>query len=131
MDENINQNQSPAPVMPSEPRHAIGPLIGAGIVIALVILGGLYFWGAKLNDMEQNVDNPPYILGDDADSTEEGDATEGNVDQAAAAAINAALPPQSGSDDTSAIDADLKAMDINGLTSQTSGDVSAFGSETQ
>jgi hypothetical protein len=129
-DQNQNISTPVADTVAPEPRHAVGPLVGAGIVIALIILGGLYFWGAKLNQMEVGYNEPAYIPGDD-EVTPTQEVSDAVIDQTAAAAISAALPTQSTSDDTSDIEADFKAMDINGLTSQTAGDVSAFGTAAQ
>lgn len=33
----------------SLPRAGVGPIVGAIIIVALLIFGGLYFWGAQLN----------------------------------------------------------------------------------
>lgn len=81
-----------------------GPLIGALIIILLLAFGALYFWGAKLND--GNANPPPLILGNDTAIDESSDASAG-------------LPPQQTSDDAAAIEADLQAMNIDQLNSQT------------
>jgi len=41
---------------------SVGPMFGIVIIIALLIFGGLYFWGASLSG--NGYDNLPLILGD-------------------------------------------------------------------
>ena len=43
----------------------MGPTIGIIIILLLMGLGALYFWGARLNHENQNP--PPYIPGDTID----------------------------------------------------------------
>lgn len=40
-----------------------GPVVGIVIVVVLMIFGGLYFWGAQLNKVEEPL---PLIPGDSA-----------------------------------------------------------------
>lgn len=64
---------NPAPFMPEpmntptpqapEHKSGTGPIVGAVVVIALLIFGGLYFWGSQL---EKNAENLPLITGDTA-----------------------------------------------------------------
>lgn len=45
------QTPPPAPEAPAPATHSsgsIGPIVGAVIIIALLIFGGLYFWGMQL-----------------------------------------------------------------------------------
>jgi len=42
----------------------IGPVVGALIIIALMLFGALYFWGAYLNNRNSN--QTPLILGDES-----------------------------------------------------------------
>lgn len=90
MDTPINQN--PAPIAPQPPvaaeKSSLGGLVGAGIVLVLVALGGLYFWGMQLNKGAPR-DELPLILGD----------TE-------------SLPPTSSSDTVADIEADIVATDL-------------------
>lgn len=54
------QNNAPMPEMQPQPEHgSLGPLIGVIVIIALLIFGGLYFWGAQLDDADS--DAVPYI----------------------------------------------------------------------
>lgn len=52
-----------APEKKSAEREPLGPLVGAGIVVILLIIGALYFWGAELNKQPQQ-DNLPFITGE-------------------------------------------------------------------
>lgn len=61
--DNLNQNQQ-MPVMPQnsyEPEgpktKSIGALISIFIILILIIVGGLYFWGKKMAK-EQEISNP-------------------------------------------------------------------------
>jgi hypothetical protein len=56
----------PASVIPpaSKQGHTpIGPIVGAIIVTLILVAGGLYFWGAKLNTAQQSP--PPFIPSND------------------------------------------------------------------
>ena len=119
----FNTNQSPVasggqmPLSPEPHKSTIGPIVGALVVILLLAAGGLYFWGAKLN--QENGDNSvPYIPSDDVPAAGDRDTQSG-------------LPPQSSSDETAAIQADLDAMNFNQFDAQTEADVNNFDSETQ
>lgn len=53
-----------SPVQPKQKqREPLGPIVGAGIVIVLLIIGALYFWGAALNAKERQAPLP-FITGD-------------------------------------------------------------------
>ena len=65
------------PVKPVEPpresapivekkQTAIGPMFGTMIIVALLLFGGLYFWGTYLN-AELRDDTLPLIPGDTAE----------------------------------------------------------------
>lgn len=52
-----NQNPvSQAPQMPAQNKSSIGSIIGTIIIIAIIILGGLYFWGKRVEEMRANQD---------------------------------------------------------------------------
>ena len=111
-----DQNQSPIaagsqmPVTPPEPQKSgVGPIAGAIIVILLLVAGGLYFWGAKLNEKAQE-NTMPYIPSNDTMPMQEADMQATETDPT--------LPPQSTSDDPSSIEADFNAMDFEGIESQ-------------
>lgn len=71
-----------------------GPIIGIVIILAIVILGGLYFWGQR-NDLAE--------MGTDAEAT---DQSIENINY------------QGTSDDTSSIEADLDATDVETLDAE-------------
>ncbi|OGG71155.1 hypothetical protein A3F27_01915 [Candidatus Kaiserbacteria bacterium RIFCSPHIGHO2_12_FULL_53_13] len=114
MDQENKENKMPV----QKPEGSgTGALVGAVIIIILLAVGAFYFWGAKLN---QGNDNPlPLILGNDSASDEpSSDASAG-------------LPPQGNSDDADAIIADLEAMNTDQLDAQTASSVEAFGAGVQ
>jgi hypothetical protein len=84
----------PAAAIPQE--HAkIGPVLGIIIIISLFVLGGLYYWGAKLNDAglfpsAEEIRAQPDELSDD-------------------------LSSQGASDDITTIEADLEATNLNDI----------------
>ncbi len=103
--------QAPAPT--PEPEHSgMGPIAGAVIVIALLVAGGLYFYGAKLNN--EAAMNNSYIPSDAMmeDGTAENDAM-----MEAGGDAMVGLPPQSSSDEAAAIESDFNAMDMNAIES--------------
>jgi len=109
-----DQNQNPIaggsqmPMTPEEqPRGGVGPIAGAIIVILLLVAGGLYFWGAKLNEKSQE-NTMPYIPSNDTMQMQD----------ASASADAEPLPPQSTSDEASSIEADFNAMDFDSIESQ-------------
>ena len=102
----VNQNSASESATPDSP---VGPIIGTVIVIVLLVLGGSqgstrinefilvlggwYFWSVL---KERSSDQPPFIPGDQAPVEEE-----------------SWLPPSSNSDDASAIQAELEAMNMS------------------
>lgn len=105
MEQSANMGTPPgsqAPLPPS-PKGAIGPLVGTAIIIVLLVAGGLYFWGAKLNQNASMNNAPPVILGDDS----------------------AGLPPTSSSDAVAAIEADVSATDVDRLDAEIEADMKA------
>ncbi len=69
MDENANPNATPA----AEPKGSMGPLVGSIIVIVILVIGAIYFWGEKLNTQEPIQETPaaPALSqSDDVDSLE-------------------------------------------------------------
>ena len=108
----MSSRGGPSPEAPH--KSSIGPVTGAVIVILLLIAGGLYFWGAQLN---RGQDTPPYIPSDD---TSMGDGANITAD------TSAGLPPQSGSDDVSSIEAGANAMNLDQLNSQNSAELNGI-----
>lgn len=108
----LNQNQNPIstgsqmPPVGMEPQQksGVGPIAGAAIIIILLIAGGLYFWGAQLNE---TMNETPYIPSD-ADTTMMEDGT-------IEADTSVGLPPQSSSDDVSSIESDFNAMNLDAI----------------
>ncbi|OGG58506.1 hypothetical protein A2765_02115 [Candidatus Kaiserbacteria bacterium RIFCSPHIGHO2_01_FULL_56_24] len=103
---------------PSAPKSGgVGPIAGAIIVIILLIAGGLYFWGAKLN--QQSADIPAFIPSNDSSMQDTSPpTTELDSD------TSAGLPPQSSSDDVTSIQSDFNAMDVDQMNSQNSAEMS-------
>ncbi len=89
-----------------EERKPVGPIIGVVIIILLLILGGLYVWGEKLNS--ENAMTPDEIRN-------------------AADASVANLQAQGTSDDISSIKADTDATNLEGLDKEVSDIEKALG----
>ncbi|MDP3645666.1 MAG: hypothetical protein Q8R25_01120 [bacterium] len=57
------------PILPQAPKkESAGPIVGAIIVVVLLIVGGLYFWGARLNHQD-TPEQLPFITGDVSTTT--------------------------------------------------------------
>lgn len=95
---------SPAPQMPTD--KSVGPAIGIIIIIIIIVLGGLYFWGQRVN-------NQPALQSQNENVTPGADINE--------------LQNQSSSDDVSSIEADLKATNFDSLGTE----VNSIDAETQ
>ena len=80
-------------------KSSIGSIIGTIIIIALIILGGLYFWGKRIEE-SKSIQN---VL---TDTTEPA-----TTDQNEAAVIKS----MSASDDINSIEADLKNTNLDNL----------------
>ena len=111
-----DQNQSPIaageqmPIAPEQPKSGVGPIAGAVIVILLLVAGGLYFWGAKLNEKAQENTMPYIPSNDDTMPMQEADPQATETDPM--------LPQQSASDDPSSIEADFNAMDFESIQAE-------------
>lgn len=90
-----------------ENKSSIGSIIGAIIIIALIILGGLYFWGKRIEESK----NTKNLV---TETTETATTTEDQAILNEAAAIKS----MNSSDDLSAIEADLKATNTINLSSE-------------
>jgi uncharacterized protein HemX len=88
-----NQNPVP-PVTPSQSDKSVGPAIGVIIIILVVILGSLYFWG-------QRIENQNALESDGMENTNEAEIE--------------AMREQSSSDDLNSIEADLQTTDTDSL----------------
>lgn len=47
--------------LPAHKRSGVGPVVGIVIILILLLFGGLYFWGARLNRQQEQL---PFIPGD-------------------------------------------------------------------
>ncbi len=84
----------------NENKSSIGSIIGTIIVIAVIILGGLYFWGKRIDEAKMRQEQT---------LTETQDIQESNDSE-----INSILNVDS-SDDLNSIEADLQSTDLDGL----------------
>ncbi len=104
----MEPSATPLPAPPPPEKHTpVGPAAGAVIIILLLIAGGLYFWGAKINENMQA--ELPYIPTEDTSVPESSTITSDT---------SAGLPPQGSSDSVSSIEADAKAMDMTQLEAE-------------
>jgi FtsZ-interacting cell division protein ZipA len=87
--------------MEPQNKSSIGSIIGTIVIIAIIILGGLYFWGKRVEDskLRQN------MVTDNTDQTTQ-------MDEAAT------IKSTSSSDDLDSIDADLNATNLDNLGSE-------------
>jgi len=104
MEEQVQSQQStqvPAPmgtpVMPMTPpqKSSMSGIVGTIIIIALIILGGLYFWGKRINNQKDTAS----LM-----NQEEMASQEASVIQSV-----------SDNDDTASIEAELSATQTSGL----------------
>lgn len=74
-------------------KSSIGSIVGTIIIIALIILGGLYFWGKRMEEAKsvQNITNENTLAGDQVTDTSEA----------------AVIKSTSSSDDLDSIETDL------------------------
>ncbi|TSC70152.1 MAG: hypothetical protein CEO12_548 [Parcubacteria group bacterium Gr01-1014_46] len=95
--DNVSVNNSP------ENKSSIGSIIGTIIVIAIIILGGLYFWGKRIDEAKMTQD---LVTGENADTVvnESNDNLEAN-----------SIKSVSGADDLNSIEADLKGTNTTNL----------------
>ncbi len=77
--------------------NSVGPVIAIIVVLAMIILGGLYFWGQRSNNSNPSTETT---------------AMSGNVDE-----ITASITTQSDSTDSSVIEEDLNNTNVDNLDS--------------
>jgi hypothetical protein len=75
---------------------SVGPMIGIIIILAVIVLGGLYFWGQR--------------------------TSEGVLEDNTAAELEE-IQSQSDSDEISSIEADLQSTDIENLDAELNGEI--------
>jgi hypothetical protein len=56
-------------LLPPAQKSGAGPVVGIVIIIALLILGALYFWGARLNAQQNPENQLPLIPASDSNTT--------------------------------------------------------------
>ncbi len=100
-DTNNTASQGSAPQ-----QHGMGALVGTLIVLAVLVLGGVYFF---LNKQMADQPTPPVILGDTT-----------------SAPIVENDPAPSSSDAVTDINADIEATDLNQLDAQIDADLKAI-----
>lgn len=96
MDDNSTSTQNPAPA--PQPQGGMGPMIGAAIILGLIIVGGVYFYGLQLQE-RQAEEQLPLILGNE---------------------------PAPVLDDTTSLEADVNAADMNELEREIEADLDAL-----
>jgi len=79
-------NTTPPPASSPSPEKSggMGPMMGIGIIVILLIFGGLYFWGAQLNEQKQLDESllfDPTLNEDIADKSSEPAAIENDLDE--------------------------------------------------
>lgn len=99
--DNVNMNPTPTPTpnmsQPVKPvEGGVGPVIATIIILAVIVLGGLYFWMQRAASKDDT--NPAPA------------STEVTLD-------TSAIDTQSSSDDTSSIDTDLKSTNTSNVDS--------------
>ncbi len=87
--------------MEPQNKSSIGSIIGTIVIIAIIILGGLYFWGKRVEEAKLKKE----LVRDD--STEMAQYNEA-----------AAIKSISGSDDLSSIEADLNSTNFDNLQAE-------------
>lgn len=84
-----------------------GPLIGSIIIIMIILVGGLYFWGSMIIERKAEIEMQQTLQDQTSD------------------AETAAITSQSTSDESASIEADLNATDIDAVDA----DIEAVDSE--
>ncbi len=98
-----NNFESQVPFSEKHHRH-IAPVLGALIVILVLILGGLYLWGAMLAEEARVIETPPII-------NDEPETPRAEVDRQIMNTV-------SSSDDLGAIEADLIGTSLDSLDTE-------------
>jgi len=86
------EDTTPNTLREDSAKQTWGPLVGVIIIVAIIVLGGLYFWGQKL-----------VTGGDMKDTTSEPDPK------------REALESQDSSDEVSSIEEDIENTDFSGI----------------
>lgn len=85
-------------------KSSIGSIVGTIIIIALIILGGLYFWGKQMQEAKsvQNITTNETVPGNETTDTSEA----------------AVIKSTSSSDDLDSLDADLQNTNTANLDTE-------------
>lgn len=103
--ENTNE---PMPTMPPvSGERSVGPAIGIIVIIAVIVLGGLYFWGQRA---EREKATPAQTEATTSNQTSQTSGADADIQ---------AMNTQSSSDDVSSIEADLNSTNLSSLGSET------------
>lgn len=89
-------------LQPQENKSSIGSIIGTVIIIAIIILGGLYFWGKRVEETRAKQN----LVGDSVPQQ--------TIEQNEASSIQ----QTTSSDDVNSIEADLNATNLEGLDAE-------------
>lgn len=92
----------------TENKSSIGSIIGTIIIIAIIVLGGLYFWGKRVEESRAKQN----LIGETTTQAENSSTTTTEQDE-----INQ-IQQTSNSDDISSIEADLNATNIDDLDAE-------------
>ncbi len=80
-----------------------GPLIGSIIIVLIILVGGLYFWGSMIVDRKNEIESEAVMEEQTKDAEVE------------------AITSQSSSDEASSIEADLNATDLDSVDAEIEG----------
>ena len=94
--------QTPSAEVPKNKEKPIGSIIAVVIIIAILVIGGLYYWGKKINDIGTN------------NNTVNQNITAEEIAKQPDESLNK-LKTQGTSDKPAAIEADLNSTNIKGL----------------
>ena len=107
---NIPSNASIPPastvITPQKNESSIGSIIGTIIVIAIIILGGLYFWGKRIDEAKLKQD---LVTIEEEVPTPQ--ASDENLEANAIKSVSA-------SDDVTSLEAELNATNFDGLSAE-------------
>ncbi len=104
MEPNNNQYNAPIQNMMDDAKRdgTVGPLIGSVIIVLVILIGGLYFWGSMIIDRKNEIETEQAL-----------------EDQASSAEVES-IASQSSSDETDSIEADLNATDLDSVDAEMS-----------
>jgi hypothetical protein len=105
---------SGAPIPPQgEETKSVGALIGSIIIVIILIIGGFYLWSTKVSPVME----PSMMEGGMNDTMMNNEAATGDQASNEPDAVLNQMAAVDTSDDAAAIDADLKATNLDGLDS--------------